>query len=137
MHTHSDINARCQGKVLIKILLFIQDLALSQTASWRSGNGLVVKSPLAAEQQQCSFLQQHFQVSGSSAGQDEVLALLGMGSLQTLSSAEAWGEAELPSWLGGFVVCVTGRGRGGWLGVPFSSILSLASQSMAVWSRHS
>lgn len=97
MHAHSDINARCQGKVLIKILLLIQDLALSQTASWCSGNGLVVISPLAAEQQPCSFLQQHFQVIVSSAGQDEVtLALLGMGCLQTLS-AEGWGEAELPA----------------------------------------
>lgn len=113
MHAHSDINARCQGKVLIKILLFIQDLALFQTASWCSGNEPVVKSPLAAEQQQCSFLQQHFQVTVSSAGQDEVtLALLGMGCLQALSSAEGWGEEELPAWLGGSVVCVTGVGRG-------------------------
>lgn len=30
MHIHLEINARCQGKVLIKLLLFVQDLALSQ-----------------------------------------------------------------------------------------------------------
>lgn len=33
MHTRSDINARCRGKVLIKLLVFIQDLALSQAVS--------------------------------------------------------------------------------------------------------
>lgn len=101
MHAHSDINARCQGKVLIKILLFVQDLAVSQTASWCSGNGLVVKSPLAAGQQRSPFLQQHFQVVVSSAGEDEVtLAPLGMGCVQSRSSAKGWGEAEPPGVVG-------------------------------------
>lgn len=49
MHTRSDINARCPGKVLIKLLLFIQDLTFSQAVSWCSaqcsGKRLVVKSP--------------------------------------------------------------------------------------------
>lgn len=93
----------------------------------------MVKSPLAAEQQQCSLLQQHFQVTVSSAGQDGVtLALLGMGCVQTLSSG--WGEAELPACLGGSVVCVTGNRQGE--DGSGDSFLSLASQSLAVRSRH-
>lgn len=161
MHTRSDINARCRGKVLIKLLLFVRDLALSQTVSWcsvrRSGNQLVVKSPLAAEQQRVPIPPAAFPgplsaqwgrmrpTVADTDGEGPGCAEDGLPAV-SISLAKGWGEAELPPAWPPRDCGLCDRRRQGEDGsgvresrlllVTPSSTLQLASKTRAVWSRH-